>query len=223
MWELDCEAEHRKIGVFKLWCLRLLKVPWNARRSNQSILKEIGPGCSLGDWCWSWNSNTLATSCEELTRWKSPWCWEGLGAGGEGDNRGWDGWMASPTRWAWVWVNSGSWWWTGRPGVLRFMGSQRVRHDWATELNWTDGLGDWIMKWQPTPVFLSGESLGWGAWWAAMYGVAQSRTRLKWLSSSSSMAWGAGRDKRRNEEKDMLWDFYWRGQNVLKLKALMVV
>ena len=88
------------------------------------------------DWCWSWNSNTLATSCEELTRWKRPWCWEGLGAGGEGDNRGWDGWMTSPTRWTWVWVNSGSWWWTGRPGVLQFMGSQRVRHDWATELNW---------------------------------------------------------------------------------------
>ena len=80
--------------------------------------------------------NTLATSCKELTHWKRPWCWEGLGAGGEGDDKGWDGWMASPTRWTWVWVNSGNWWWTGRPGVLRFMGSQRVRHDWATELNW---------------------------------------------------------------------------------------
>ena len=88
--------------------------------------------------CWSWNSNTLATSCEELTHWKRPWCWEGLGAGGEGDDRGWDGWMASPTVWAWVWVNSGSWWWTGRPGVLRFTGLQRFRHDWATELNWTE-------------------------------------------------------------------------------------
>ena len=75
-------------------------------------------------------------SCEELTHWKRLWCWEGLGAGGEGDDRGWDGWMASPTRWTWVWVNSGRWGWTGRPGVLRFMGSQRVGHDWATELNW---------------------------------------------------------------------------------------
>ena len=84
------------------------------------------------DWCWSWNSNTLSTSCEELTRWKRPWCWEGLGAG-EGDDRGWDGWMASPTQWTWVWGNCGSWWWTGRPGVLRFMGSQRIGHDWATE------------------------------------------------------------------------------------------
>ena len=97
-----------------------------ARRSSQSILKEISPGVHWKDWCWSWNSNTLATSCEELTHWKRPWCWEGLGAGGEGDDRGWDGWMASPTQWTWVWVNSRSLWWTGRPVMLRFMGSQRV-------------------------------------------------------------------------------------------------
>ena len=84
------------------------------------------------------NPTTLATSCEELTHWKRLWCWEGLGAGEEGDDRGWDGWMASLTRWMLVRVNSGSWWWTGRPGVLRFMGSQRVGHDWAIELNWTE-------------------------------------------------------------------------------------
>ena len=93
------------------------------------------------EWCKSWNSSTLATSCKDLTHWKRLWCWEGLGAGGEGDDRGWDGWMASLTRWTWDWVNSGSWWWTGRPGMLQFMGSQRVGHDWATELNWTDGVG----------------------------------------------------------------------------------
>ena len=94
-------------------------------------------GVHWKDWCWGWNSNTLATSCKGLTHWKRLWCWEELGAGGEEDNRGWDGWMASPTRWTWVWVNSGSWWWwTGRPGVLWFMGSQRVGHDWATKLNW---------------------------------------------------------------------------------------
>ena len=87
-------------------------------------------------WCWSWNSNSLATSCEELTHLKRPWCWERLRAGGEGDDRGWDGWMASLTQWTWVWVGSGSWCRTGRPGVLQLMGSQRVRHDWATELNW---------------------------------------------------------------------------------------
>ena len=92
-------------------------------------------GVHWRDWCWSWNSNTLATSCKELTHWKRPCCWEGLGAGGEGDGRGWDGWMASPTWLTWVSVSSGSWWWTGRPGVLRFMGSQRVGHVWATELN----------------------------------------------------------------------------------------
>ena len=86
------------------------------------------------DWCWSWNSNTLATSCEELTYWKRPWCWEELGAGGEGDDRGWDGRMASPTPWTWVWVNSGSWWWTGRSGVLQFMGWQ----SWTWLSNWTE-------------------------------------------------------------------------------------
>ena len=82
--------------------------------------------------------SSLATSCKELTHWKRLWFWEGLGAGDEGDDRGWDGWMASLTRWTWVWVNSGSWWWTGRPGMLRFMGSQWVGHDWATEMNWTE-------------------------------------------------------------------------------------
>ena len=94
------------------------------------------------------NGNPLQCSCLENPRdgeawwaadyWKRLGCWEGLGAGGEGDDRGWDGWMASLTRWTWVWVNSGTWWWTGRPGVLQFMGSQRVWYDWATELNWTE-------------------------------------------------------------------------------------
>ena len=133
------KAEHWRTDASELWCWRrLLRVPWTARRSNQSILKELNPACSLEGWCWSWNSNTLATSCEELTHWKRPWCWEGLRSRGEGNNRGWDGWMSSPTRWTWAWVNSGSWWWTRRPGVLRLTGSQRVGHDWATELNWTD-------------------------------------------------------------------------------------
>ena len=89
------------------------------------------------NWCWSWNSSTLATWCEELTHWKRPWCWERLKAGGRrGDNRGWDGWMASPTKWTCVWVDSRSWSWAGRPGMLQSMGSQRIRHNWATELNW---------------------------------------------------------------------------------------
>ena len=88
------------------------------------------------DWCWKWNSNTLATWCEELARLKRPWSWERLMAGGEGDHRG--GWMVSPTHWTWVWVNSGSWWWIRRPGMLQSMGSQKVRHDWAIELDWTE-------------------------------------------------------------------------------------
>ena len=95
-------------------------------------------GVHWKDWCWSWNSNTLATWCKELTHLKRPWCWERLRAGEEGDDRGWDGWMASPTQWTWVWVGSGSWWWTGRPGVLQFMQMQGVGHNWETELNWTE-------------------------------------------------------------------------------------
>ena len=138
------KAEHQRIDDFKLWCWRrLLRVPWTARRSNQSIRKEISPSerksvlnIPWNDWCWSWNSNTLATWCEELTHLKRPWCWERLKAGGEGDDRGWDGWMASPTQWTWVWVSSGNCWWTGKLGVLQSMGLQRVGHDWVTELNW---------------------------------------------------------------------------------------
>ena len=129
-------AERQRVDAFELWCWRrLLRVPWTARRSNQSMLKRSVLGIHWKDWCWSWNSNTLATWCKELTHLKRPWCWKRLRTGSEGDDRGWDGWMASPTWWTWVWVNSGSWWWTGRPGVLPSMGSQRVRHDWATELN----------------------------------------------------------------------------------------
>ena len=95
-------------------------------------------------WCWSWNSNSLAIWSEELTH---SWCWERLKAGKEGDDGGWDSWMALPTQWTWVWVDSGSWWWTGRPGVLRFMRLQRVGHDWATELHWTDpGMGRQILN-----------------------------------------------------------------------------
>ena len=131
------KAEHQRIDVFELWCWkRLFRVPWTVRRSNQSERKSV-LSIHWKDWCWSWNSNTLATWCEELTHLKRPWYWERLKAEGEGDSRRWDGWMALPTQWTWVWVNSGSWWWTGRPGVLQSMGSQRVKHNWATELNWT--------------------------------------------------------------------------------------
>ena len=130
------KAECRRIDAFELWCWRrLLIVPQTARRSNQSTLRRSVLGVLWKDWCWSWNSNTLATWCEELTHFKRPWCWERLKVGREGDDRGWDSWMASPTQCIWVWVNSGSWWWTGRPGMLQFM--ELKRGDWATELNWT--------------------------------------------------------------------------------------
>ena len=130
------KAERHRIYAFELWFWRrLLRVPWTARRSNQSILKEISPEYSLEGLILKLKLQTLAIWWEELKR---PWCVERLKARGEGDNRGWDGWLASLTRWTWVWVNSGSWWWTGKPGVLQCTGLQRVRHDWETELNWTE-------------------------------------------------------------------------------------
>ena len=142
-WELAIKkAEHRRIDAFELWFWRrLLRVLWTARRSNQSILQEISPEYSLEGLRLKLKLQYLATWCEELTHLERSWCWERLKVGGERDDRGWDGWLASPTQWRWIWVGSGSWWWTGRPGVLRFMGSQRVGHNWATELNWTEQNG----------------------------------------------------------------------------------
>ena len=137
-WTLK-KAEHWRIDAFELWCWRrLLRVPLTARRSNQSILRRSILNIHWKDWCWSWNSNTLATLCKEATHWKRPWCWERLMARGEGDDREWDGWMSSLTRWTGVWVSSGSWWWIGKPGVLQSMELQRIGHDWVTELNWID-------------------------------------------------------------------------------------
>ena len=110
MWELDYKeldykADRWRIDVFELWCWRrCLRVPWTARRSNQLSWRKSVLNIYWKDWCWSWNSNSLATWCEELNHWERPWCWERLKAGGEGDNRGWDGLMASLTLWTWVWV-----------------------------------------------------------------------------------------------------------------------
>ena len=131
------KAEGRRIDASELWYWRRrLRVPWTATRSNSPFWRRSVLEFLWREWRWSWNSSTLAISCEDLTHWKRLWCWEGLGAGGEGDDRGLDGWMVSLPWWTWVWVNSGCWCWTGRPGVPRFMGSQRVKHDWVTELNW---------------------------------------------------------------------------------------
>ena len=133
------KAERRSIDASKLWYWRrVLRVPWTARRSNQSILKQISPGCSLEGLMLKLKlqyfghlmrradsvEKTLMLGKTEVRRRR--------------DDRGRDGWSGSPTQWTWVWVNSRSWWWTGRPGVLRFMGSQRVGHNWVTELNWTE-------------------------------------------------------------------------------------
>ena len=123
-------VSERRAGLPVLWSSFLLVIYF----THGSVYI---PSVRWRDWCWSWNSKSLATWCEELTHLKRPWCWERLKAGGEGDDRGWDGSVASLTQWSWVWVNSGSWWWTGRPGVLCSMGSRRVGHDRATELNWS--------------------------------------------------------------------------------------
>ena len=140
MWELDYKESCAK-ELMLLNCgvgEDSLRIPWTARRSNHSILKEISPEYSLEGLMLKLKLHYLATWCEELTYLKSPWCWERLKLGAEGDDRGWNGWMASPTQWTWVWVGSRSWWWTGRPSMLQSMGSQRVGHDWVTELNWTE-------------------------------------------------------------------------------------
>ena len=133
------KAERRRIDAFELWCWRrLLRVPWTARRSNQSILKEISPGISLEGVMLKLKLQYFGQLMQRIDSLEKTLMLGGIGAGGEGDNRGWDGWMASLTRCTWVWVNGRSWW-TGRPGVLWYMGSPRVGHDWATELNnWTE-------------------------------------------------------------------------------------
>ena len=131
------KAEHRRIDAFELWCWRrLLRIPWTARRSYQSILKEISPGCCLEGMMLNLKLQYFATSCEELTHWKRLWSWEGLGARGEGDDRGWDGWMASSTQWTWVCMNSRV---GDRQGGLACCNSWG-RKEWDTteQLNWTE-------------------------------------------------------------------------------------
>ena len=143
-------AEHRRIDAFELWCWRrLLRVPWTARRSNQSLLKEISPKCSLEVLMLKLKLQYFGHLMQRANWYEKTLMLRRLKAGGEGDDRGWDGWMwmASPTQWTWVWVNSGSWWWTGRPGMLQFMGSQRVGYDWATELNWSVFERSFIYQW----------------------------------------------------------------------------
>ena len=145
------KAERRRIDAFELWCWRrLLRVPWTASRSNQSILKEISPGCSLEEMMLMLKLHYFGYLMWRVDSLVKTLMLEGIGDRRKRGCKGWDGWMASPTRWTWVWVNSGRWWWTGGPGVLRFMGLQRVGHNWATELNWKYSIQrksyDWIFR-----------------------------------------------------------------------------
>ena len=131
------KAECRRIGAFELWCWRrLLRVPWTARRSNQSILKEISPEYSLEGLMLKLKLQYFGRLMPRADSLEKTWCWKRLKVGGEGDDRWWDGWMDPLTQWTWVWASSRNWWWTGKPGMLQSMRSQRVRHDWVTALNW---------------------------------------------------------------------------------------
>ena len=139
MWELD----YKESWALKNWCFWTVVLEKTLESSLDS--KDIQPVHPKGNQSFTFiartdaeaeTPNTLATWCEEPTHLKRPWCWERLKSGGEGDNRGWDGWMASPTEWTWVWVNSVSWWRIGRPGAMQSLTSQRVGHDCV---NWTDG------------------------------------------------------------------------------------
>ena len=129
----------KKAECQKNWCFRTVVL----EKTLESPLdcKEIQPVLPKGDHPWVFIGRTDVEAetpwCKELTHLERPWCWERLRAGGEGDDRGLDDWMASPTRWMWVWAISGSWWWTGKPGVMQSKGLQRVWHDWVTELNWS--------------------------------------------------------------------------------------
>ena len=138
------KAECQRIDAFELWCWRRpLRVPWTARRSNQSILKEISPDCSFEGLMLKLKLQYFGHLVLRADSLKRPWCWERLKVG-EGDDRGWDGWMASLTQWTWVWVHSGSWWWTGRPGVLRSMGSQRDSVCVGGSVGWIQKAHHWI-------------------------------------------------------------------------------
>ena len=131
------KAECWRIDAFELWCWRrLLRVPWTARRCNQSILKEINHGISLEGLMLKLKLQCFGHLMRRTDSFEKTLVRERLRAEGEGDDRGWYGWMASQIQWTRVWASSGSWWWTGKPGMLQSMGSQRVVHDWATELNW---------------------------------------------------------------------------------------
>ena len=191
MWELDCEEGWAP----KNWCFWTVVL----EKTLESPLdcKEIQPVHSKGDQPCSLKGTMLKLKLQDfghlmqrVDSLEKLWCWEGLGAGGKGDDRGWDGWMASLTLWTWVWVNSGSWWWTGRPGMLQFMGSQRVRHDW-TELKHWSCLA--YYKWKYTKyhvkeviIYLYDEKLSEAFYWIKMEFFSQLELRWALLKENNS-------------------------------------
>ena len=182
------KAECRRIDAFELWCWRrFLRVPLTARRFNQSILKEISPGWSLEGLMLKLKLQYFGHLMRRTDSFDETLM---LGKTEGRKIRGWQRmrwWMASPTRWTWVWVSSGSWWRTGRPGVLRSMGSQRVRHAWVTEINWTEYSCSEEGNGYPLQHFLAWKiPWAWGAWWATVCGVAELDT-TEWLSMNISM------------------------------------
>ena len=140
MWELD--YKYKESWAPKNWCFwtvvleKTLEIPLYSKEIQPVHPKGVSSGCSLKGLILKLKLQYFGYLMRRAGSFKRPWCWERLRAGGEGDSRGWDGWIASSTQWTWVWVDSGSWWWTGRPGVLQFMGSQRVGHDWVVD--WTE-------------------------------------------------------------------------------------
>ena len=145
MWELDCN-ESWMLQNWRFWTVVLentLGVPWIARRSNQSIPKEISPGCSLEHLMLKLKLQYFGHLMRRADSFEKTMMLGKIEGGRRRGRQRWDRWMASLTQWTWVWVDSGSWWWTGRPGVLWFMGSQRVRHDWAAKLDSKKLLNQW--------------------------------------------------------------------------------
>ena len=193
------KTERWRIDAFELWCWRrLLRVPWTSRRANQAILKEISPE-------YSFEGLMLKLKLQyfwppDAKNWKRRWYWERLKAGGEGDDRGWDGWMASSTQWTWVWVNSGSWWWTGRSVMLQFMGSQRVpwtersSHSILKEINPDYSLEGLMLKlklqyfWPPDEK-LAHQKRPW--YWERLRagGEGDERGWDGWMASSTQWTW----------------------------------
>ena len=167
-----------------MWCWRrLLRVPWTARRSSQSILKEIIPGYSLEGLMLKLKLQYLGHLTWRFDSLEKTLTLGGIGGRREGDDRGWDGWMASPTWWTWVWVNSRSWLWTGRSGVLWHIWSQRVGHYWVTELNWTAAAAKSLQSCPTLCDPIDSSPPG-----STVPGILQART-LEWVAISFSMNW----------------------------------